>query len=120
MLRELLDIKFFLKKDISYLSLEIQNELNALLSREVHDQIVSEIKEAEFYSIIRDTTQDISKVNQLSQIFRCVTVRKDKNDNGYILRVKGFKGNITILMVYKEHLPKPLPQHNNIHVKRFC
>lgn len=76
-LRELLDKK----SHVNYLSPAIQNELIALLSKRVHDEIVSEIKDAEFYSIIMDTTQEISKVDQLSQIFRYVKVRKDENDN---------------------------------------
>uniref|UniRef100_A0A3B1J2K6 DUF4371 domain-containing protein n=1 Tax=Astyanax mexicanus TaxID=7994 RepID=A0A3B1J2K6_ASTMX len=76
-LRELLDKK----SNVNYLSPSIQNELIALLSQRVHDEIVSEIKEAEFYSVIMDTTQDLSKVDQLSQVFRYVTVRKDEADN---------------------------------------
>lgn len=75
------EICWIKKSHVNYLSPKIQNELIALLSQEVHDQTVSEIKEAEFYSVIMDTTQDISKVDQLSQIFRYVTVRKDENDN---------------------------------------
>lgn len=52
-----------------------------MLSQKVTVQIVSEIKEREFYSIIMDTTQDISKVDQVSQVFRYVSIRKDEIDN---------------------------------------
>ena len=43
--------------------------------------MVKEIHEAEFYSVIMDTTEDIYKVDQLSQVIRYVTVPKDENDN---------------------------------------
>lgn len=43
----------------------------------MQSEIVSEIKKIQFYSIIMDTTQDISKVDQMSQIFRYVSVERD-------------------------------------------
>ena len=60
--------------NIKYLSPSIQNELIQLLSRAVHDDIVDDIKNADFYSIITDTTQDVCKIDQLSQIFRYVEI----------------------------------------------
>ena len=39
-----------------------QNKLTALLSQRVQNKSVFEIQEAEFYSIIMDPTQDLSKV----------------------------------------------------------
>ena len=69
------------KKKVNYLSPKIQNELISLLAQTVKKQIVSDIKEAGIYSVIMDTTQDVTKVDQLSQVFRYVTVSKDENDN---------------------------------------
>ena len=40
----------------------------SIMAQNVQDEIVKEIHEAEFSSIIMDTTQDISTVNQLSQV----------------------------------------------------
>ena len=64
------------KHSIKYLSLEIQNELIIVLSEHLDNQITEEIKCALFYSIIADTTQDISKKDQLS-----LTVRYAKINN---------------------------------------
>lgn len=49
----------------------------SIMAQKVQDEIVK----AEFYSVITDTTQDISKVDQLSQVIRYVTILKDENDN---------------------------------------
>lgn len=59
---------------IKYLSHQIQNEVISLLGQEVHDNIVSDIKDAPFFSFILDTTQDASKIDQLSQVFCFVNV----------------------------------------------
>ena len=59
----------------------------------IQDKVVKEIHEAEFYSVIMDTTQDISKVDQLSQVIRCVTIPKDENDNPLEVKIhEGFMG----------------------------
>uniref|UniRef100_A0A8C5QMR9 Zinc finger MYM-type protein 1 n=2 Tax=Leptobrachium leishanense TaxID=445787 RepID=A0A8C5QMR9_9ANUR len=75
-LKELLQLP---KGTLKYLSPQIQNQLIEILSKKVQNEIVSGIQEAQFYSIIMDTTQDISKVDQMSQIFRYVSVERDQN-----------------------------------------
>ena len=65
---------------LNYLSHTIQNELIALLSQKEQEEIVTAIKQAEFYSVIMEMTQDITKVDQLSQVFRYVTVETDEKD----------------------------------------
>ncbi|KAM9330997.1 zinc finger MYM-type protein 1-like [Gastrophryne carolinensis] len=70
---------------VKYLSPQIQNELISLLGSKVEEDIVSEIKNSQFYSVIMDTTQDISKIDQLSQVFRYVIEREDN------LRATGIK-----------------------------
>lgn len=68
------------KSKIKYLSPTIQNKIISIMAQSVLDEILKEIHEAEFYSVILDTTQDISKVDQLSQVLRYVTIAKDDND----------------------------------------
>uniref|UniRef100_A0A8C3A0E6 DUF4371 domain-containing protein n=1 Tax=Cyclopterus lumpus TaxID=8103 RepID=A0A8C3A0E6_CYCLU len=63
-----------------YLSPQIQNEIISIMAQKVQNKIVKEVHDAEFYSVIIDTTQDISKVDQLSQVLRYVTISKDEND----------------------------------------
>nr|CAI5830971.1 unnamed protein product [Callosobruchus analis] len=58
----------------------IQNEIISLLSTTVRNNIISEIKKAPFLTIILDTTQDWSKIYQLSVIFRYISVTEN-DDN---------------------------------------
>lgn len=65
---------------VKYLSHQIQDEIIYILSQRVKADIINEINEAPFYSIIMDTTQDVSKIDQLSQVYRYVTVVKNDMD----------------------------------------
>lgn len=65
---------------VNYLSPQIQNELIQLISDNVASSIVRDIKDAPFYSVIMDTTQDVKKIDQLSQVYRYVTI--STNDSG--------------------------------------
>ncbi|XP_060846286.1 zinc finger MYM-type protein 1-like, partial [Rhopalosiphum padi] len=71
LLRTVLD-----KKDgqIKYLSPAIQNELIEILSCNLRKIICDEIKISTFFSIIVDSTQDITKLDQVSIIIRYVTI----------------------------------------------
>ena len=51
---------------ITFLSPQIQNELILLLAQNVRSAIASDIRDTPYFSIMLDTTQDISKANQLS------------------------------------------------------
>jgi len=71
-----------------YLSPKIQNELLIeTLGNELEAQLVDNIKNAPFYSIITDTTQDISKIDQLSQTFRYAEIIEDANGRPTEIRV---------------------------------
>lgn len=59
---------------IKYLSWKIQNELIELLATELRKIICEEIKKAQCFSIIVDSTQDITKIDQVSVILRYVVV----------------------------------------------
>lgn len=62
-----------------YLSPTIQNELIQVLGDKVKTDIVRDINDAMFYSMIFDTTLDITKKDQLSTIIRYVTIPKDSS-----------------------------------------
>ena len=64
---------------VKYLSPTIQNELIEMLGKTLETELVDGIKHALFYAIITDTTQDVSKTDQLSQTFRYVELVKDDN-----------------------------------------
>jgi len=53
-----------------YLSHQIQDELIELIAQQIRQQIVENIKEAKYFSIMMDCTPDVSKEEQLSIIFR--------------------------------------------------
>ncbi|XP_025406286.1 zinc finger MYM-type protein 1-like [Sipha flava] len=73
---------------VNYCSPKIQNELIQLISNKVEDELILNIKEAPFFSIIIDTTQDISKVDQLSEIYRYCVIEKDEYGNPKYVCVK--------------------------------
>ena len=58
----------------------IQNELISVLAEEVLRDTKSEVQSAPFFAIILDTTQDVSKKDQLSEIFCYVKI--DHHDYG--------------------------------------
>ena len=64
---------------VRYLSPTIQNELIQLVSKQVETDIFNEIRNAHFFSIILDSTQDVTKHDQLSLVFRYVLIKKNEN-----------------------------------------
>src|SRR6185436_11040286 len=61
-------------RSCKYLSPAIQNELISSASSAVKKQLLHEINEAPFYSIIADGTQDITKQDQISCVIRYVVI----------------------------------------------
>lgn len=72
---------------VNYLSPTIQNEIISLMAGEVSKEIISEIRSAPFFSIIMDTTQDIAKIDQLSEVYRYVKVLSDENNKPLKLKI---------------------------------
>lgn len=62
-----------------YFSPLIQNELIQLSSTHLLNNMFSEIKTSPFFSLILDTTQDLSKTDQMSIVLRYVTVQLGEN-----------------------------------------
>nr|CAI5817613.1 unnamed protein product [Callosobruchus analis] len=84
------------KGEINYLSPTIQNEIISLLGTTVRNNIISEIK-APFLTIILDTTQDLSKIDQLSVVFRYISVTEnDDNVPNEIKIYESFLGYIAV------------------------
>lgn len=54
------------KKNASYRSIDIQNEIIAICGEIIKADIVKKVKEAEAYSVLADETADISGTEQLS------------------------------------------------------
>ena len=67
------------KHSIKYLSPAIQNELITVLAEHLDNKITEEIKSALFFSIIADTTQDISRKDQLSLTIRYAKITNNSN-----------------------------------------
>lgn len=66
------------KGSIKYLSHQIQNEIITLIGCEIMKNIISDVISAPFFSLILDSTQDVSKVDQVSIIYRFMHVEKDE------------------------------------------
>uniref|UniRef100_A0A667Y992 TTF-type domain-containing protein n=1 Tax=Myripristis murdjan TaxID=586833 RepID=A0A667Y992_9TELE len=60
-------------RKVTYLSPDSQNELISALASETLSSIVTEVKAAKFYSVIVDSTIDISSIDQFSLSLRYVT-----------------------------------------------
>ena len=65
------------KSETKYLSPDIQNEVITLLA--LRNKLVARIQEPTFFSVIFDTTSDISKVDQLSMIIWYVQFDHEMN-----------------------------------------
>ncbi|CAH2250900.1 zinc finger MYM-type 1-like [Pelobates cultripes] len=59
-----------------YLGKDIQNELIGLISKEIRRHILRLLKDAKYYSIILDCTPDITLVEQMTMVFRFVSVKQ--------------------------------------------
>ena len=60
------------KTNQHYLSKSIQNELINLVAKETENALLTQLKQAKYYSIILDCTPDISHQEQMTVIFRFV------------------------------------------------
>ena len=84
-LKELIEMK---KGSHKYLSPTIQNELIELLASKVKNILLDDIKDAPFFSIVLDTTPDITRVDQLSFVFRYIKIVYDSDKKPVDLQVK--------------------------------
>ena len=62
---------------VDYLSSRSQNEFLTLLAEDVSNRVIAQIHHAKMFSVIADTTPDVSHVDQLSVVARYV----DKDGN---------------------------------------
>jgi hypothetical protein len=89
------------KGTINYLSNTIQNEIITLLVNTILEQIILSINQSPSFSVIMDTTQDISKIDQLSQVIRYVSIILDSNGNPKTLQInESFIGFVEIINRY--------------------
>ncbi|XP_065658447.1 uncharacterized protein LOC136082958 [Hydra vulgaris] len=65
------------KTTTSYFSPRIQNELIELLGQKVRNEILSNAREAKYYSVLFDCTPDASHKEQMTQIIRYVHITEE-------------------------------------------
>ncbi|KAF3859064.1 hypothetical protein F7725_021463 [Dissostichus mawsoni] len=104
---------------VKYLSHQIQDEIIYILSQCVKADIIDEINEAPFYSVIMDTTQDVSKIDQLSQVYRYITVVKNDMDIATDIQINK---SFWVLNIKRWALLSELmtPESRTITLKRLC
>lgn len=73
-----LRIKLGKKFETSYLSPTIQNEFIEILGEKVREIIIKEVKEAKYFSMMFDSTPDVSHKDQISQVLRYVKINENK------------------------------------------
>ena len=69
---------------VSYFSPNIQNEFIEMLGSCVRSRIIDSVKQAKYFTIMFDSTTDLSHVDQMSQVLRYVDI------NGGEVQVKVF------------------------------
>lgn len=78
-LREhLVRIKMGQNMSLTYMSPEIQNELIDVLGKKVRQIILARVQKAKYYSMIFDSTPDISHKDQTSQVLRYVVIENQE------------------------------------------
>ncbi|RVE48177.1 hypothetical protein evm_007131 [Chilo suppressalis] len=75
-LRQVLDMP---KGSTRYLSATIQNEMIESLATNLETHLLEQIRASPFFAILMDTTQDISKVDQLSIVVRYAVITRSEN-----------------------------------------
>lgn len=71
------------KKPIKYLSHQIQNQIILLLKCEIKKSILFDVTSKPFFPLIQNLTQDISKIDQVSTIYRYVHIEKKQTWHSY-------------------------------------
>ncbi|GBP30746.1 52 kDa repressor of the inhibitor of the protein kinase [Eumeta japonica] len=74
------------KGSTRYLSATIQNEMIESLGTKLETHLLEQIRVSPFFAIIMDTTQDISKVDQLSIVVRYAVITR--SENGQLIEVE--------------------------------
>ncbi|XP_069194088.1 uncharacterized protein [Procambarus clarkii] len=84
---------------VTYLTQTIPNELIGMISKSIREDIIKDVDAVPFFSVIMDSTQDLGKTDQLSQVVRYVSVRTDQNGKPVEIQIKesflGFVQNNT-------------------------
>ena len=81
-------------RTVTYLSHDIQNELIDILYTNVVQNIIEEVLHEKYYSLILDTTQDVSKIDQLNLVLRYVQINQKKEPSNNI--IESFLGCFSI------------------------
>jgi len=71
-MKKWLDEKMFRKHHVTYLSHESQNEFISLLASETKKKVIAQVVDSGMYSVMADTTPDVSHKDQLSVCVRYV------------------------------------------------
>ncbi|KAF0764466.1 zinc finger MYM-type protein 1-like [Aphis craccivora] len=71
-MKKWLDEKMFIKYHMTYLSHESQNEFISLLACETKKKVIAQVVDSGMYSVMADTTPDVSHKDQLSVCVRYV------------------------------------------------
>ncbi|XP_065654546.1 uncharacterized protein LOC136081177 [Hydra vulgaris] len=65
---------------ITYLSPDIQNELITILGVRLLEELTTKINTSSFYSLMLDTTQNVTKKDQLRIVIRHVFIDRSENE----------------------------------------
>jgi hypothetical protein len=89
-------------RNATYLSWKVQNEVIEALGQQIQQQIVNEVKKANFYAVLVDETTDISRAEQLTISVRYVHEDKVKEDFIAFLNVEDCTGSSLASTILQE------------------
>ena len=64
---------------VNYLSKKSQNEIINLIASMIKKKIISEIKKAKYFTLMLDSTPDVSREDQIAEILRYVHINENKD-----------------------------------------
>lgn len=70
------------KGHIKYLSHDIQNQIINCMSSKLKADVIEKVRKSQFYSLIVDTTQDLSKKDQLSFVVQFANLVDEPSEKG--------------------------------------
>ncbi|CAD7093880.1 unnamed protein product [Hermetia illucens] len=78
-----------------YLSPQIQSEVNSLMSQAIVNEVVGKIKQAKYYVIMPNCIRDITLIEQMSVILRCVNTSTGNLEEHFLGESETTGGSLT-------------------------
>jgi len=100
------DLKMFRRHNFTYLSHESQNEFNSLLASETKKKVIEQVIDSGMYSVMADTTPDVSHKDQASVCVKYVDALREINEKLLEVCEANNKTGLSIAEIIHDFLKK--------------